>query len=189
MISKIRKISAHYITATVVACLFAGSAMADHDDGERVKIKGEATAMFAHQAPNPPIQGRFASSIDLHGDFTILAGDMQRTGRFQFPHLLIANLEFPPPTEENPRPAPIFLNGDARGAIVWYFHDNGAVCDGKFGGDFDETGFNLLAKGKLDCTDGTRIRLKMRDITVREPMMPPPSTLVFEICLLGQRLR
>ena len=150
----------HCMLATLLASMMAGTASADDEDRSRVKIEGTATGMFVQSEGLGLSQGRFASSNEISGTFSIWAGHTMRTGRFTFPHLLIANLEFP----EEPGP-PTFLSGDATGAIVWFFDDE-VVCDGALAGDFDETGFNLLAKGKLECTDGSRIRLKMRDVSV-----------------------
>ena len=131
---------------------------------------GTASGMFLQRDELGLSQGRFAASVDIAGEFSIWVGDTIRTGRFTFPHLLIANLEFFPP----PAP-PNFVSGDATGAIAWFFND-GVVCDGALAGDFDETGFNLVAKGELNCTDGAKIRLKMRDVTVR-----PSEMVEFEI--------
>ena len=44
--------------------------------------------------------------------------------------------------------------------------NDGVVCDGPLSGDFDETGGNLRTKGKLDCTDGTSLKIKVQDVEV-----------------------
>lgn len=72
-------------------------------------------------------------------------------------------VEFPP--DDGPL---IFLSGYATGASVLFF-DDGVVCTGAEAGDFDETGFNLETLGKLECTDGTRIKMTTRNVAL-EPL-------------------
>ena len=150
----------HYMLVVLVACMIANVATAHDDDGERIRIKGTSIGLFTQFNNLGLSQGRVVSDVGLDGTFEITVGDIIRTGRFSFPHLLVANLEFPP--EGGP---PTFLSGHVAGATVWFF-DDGVVCDGPLSGDFDETGGNLLAKGKLDCTDGTRLKIDVQDVEV-----------------------
>ena len=153
------RFSAFCMTSVLLLFAFAGNALAGDYDRERIKIKGTATGMFVQREELGLSEGRFVASVDVAGTFSIWAGDTMRAGRFTFAHLLVANLDFP----DEPGP-PTFVSGDATGAIVWFF-DDGVVCDGALAGDFDETGFNLLAKGRLECTDGSKFRVKMRDVS------------------------
>ena len=152
--------SARYLLVGIAVSLFATSAAAGDDSGNRVRIHGTSMGMFTQHDGLGLSQGRAISDVGINGTFEIMVGDSIRTGRYAFPHLLVVNLEFP--SGGGP---PIFLSGGVIGATAWFF-DDGVICNGRLAGDFDETGFNLLTKGKLECTDGSRLKIRIQDIEV-----------------------
>lgn len=137
--------------AMLVGVMLLGSSglAAGHNPYQRVL--GEFEVFFTQFDVRGQTDTHEYVNVELDGTFQLDAGGQPREGRVLYPHIL-------------KKPLGPGIPGSLFGASLWIFDADGVICTGYQG--VRDGGFPIVTSTRLDCSDGTRLYLKVGDEVV-----------------------